>query len=551
MSLQPSSPPPVPTLTAQVAHAAFPKGDNLYLKMRDELGTFFQDEQFADLYSQRGQPAETPWRLALITIFQFMENLSDRACANAVRSRLDWKYCLSLELTDSGFDYSVLSKFRRRLLAGNVEQQLLDCLLERFKEKGLLKARGKQRTDSTHILAAVRRLNRLEQMGETVRAALNALAVVVPDWLRQVAPTEWYERYSRPFEVITLPKSKTGRDALVLTIGQDGFTLLRAIYTSRQADWLAQVQAVQVLRRSWVYQYYIEDDQVQLRESTNQPIPSNRFESPYDTEASYASKRNFNWSGYKVQLTESCDEGEVHLITNVVTTKAATSDALQVEPIHQSLQTKELLPTSHLVDSAYVSSVQLVKSLTDYYGVELVGPLRDNRQWQASSQSGFAQSEFKIDWEAKQVYCPRGHPSHLWRERTDKSGQRLIHIDFHQRYCQPCPSRAKCTKAKNEPRELTLRPREHFEAMERRRTEQESAEWREGYKARAGIEGTISQGVRGFGLRQTRYRGQAKTHLQNMAIAAALNIERAVHWLCGEKPEKTRVSRFAALAKSA
>src|SRR2546423_11210914 len=160
MSLHPHVIEPVPEDTARVARAAFPKG-HPYLTLRDALGTIFQDEDFAALFPAWGHPALSPWRLALVTIMQFRENLGDRQAAEAVRARIDWKYLLSLELTDPGFDFSVLSEFRDRLLAGSAEELLLDKLLERCRAMGWLKARGQQRTDSTHVLAAIRMLNRL------------------------------------------------------------------------------------------------------------------------------------------------------------------------------------------------------------------------------------------------------------------------------------------------------------------------------------------------------------------------------------------------------
>ena len=180
MSLKPPPIGPVPELTAYVAHAAFPDG-NPYLSVRDALGTFYDDERFAGLFPDRGQPAEAPWRLALVTVLQFAEGLPDRQAADAVRGRIDWKYALGLELTDPGFDFSVLCEFRARLLAGGAERLLLEAMLETCKGHGLVKARGRQRTDSTHVLAAIRTLNRLELVGETLRAALNSLATVAPN----------------------------------------------------------------------------------------------------------------------------------------------------------------------------------------------------------------------------------------------------------------------------------------------------------------------------------------------------------------------------------
>jgi transposase len=170
MSLKPRGIPPLPEETRRVAHAIFPHGAPL-LRLHDALETLYDDPLFADLFPTHGQPAQEPWRLALVTVFQFMEDLSDRQAAHAARTRIDWKYALRLELADPGFDFSVLSEFHTRLLTGQAEQRLLTRLLEVAMAHGWVRARGRQRTDSTHILAAVRTLNRLELVGETLRHA--------------------------------------------------------------------------------------------------------------------------------------------------------------------------------------------------------------------------------------------------------------------------------------------------------------------------------------------------------------------------------------------
>src|SRR6185436_1434224 len=172
----------VPKETARVAKTIFPKG-NSYMQLYDAFGSIYADEDFADLFSHTGQPAEAPVRVALVTILQFAEGLSDRQAADAVRTRIDWKYLLCLKLDDKGFHHSLLSEFRTRLLTGNVEQRLLDKLLEICRAQHLVKERGQQRTDSTHVLGAIRAMNRLECVGETLRHALNVLAVTAPDWL--------------------------------------------------------------------------------------------------------------------------------------------------------------------------------------------------------------------------------------------------------------------------------------------------------------------------------------------------------------------------------
>jgi transposase len=246
MSLKPSVIEPVPEQTARVARAAFPKG-NLYISIRDELGTLFEDADFTTLYPKRGQPAFAPWRLALITIMQFLENLSDRQASDAVRSRIDWKYALSLELTDAGFDHSVLSNFRERLTVGGQSALLLDRVIELLKEKNLLKVRGKQRTDSTHVLAAIRVMNRLELVTETMRAALNQLASVSPIWLSRAAPPEWFARYSARIEDTRLPRGEQAREEFARQVGRDGFDLLELLL--KQHPQLLKLEAIETLQK--------------------------------------------------------------------------------------------------------------------------------------------------------------------------------------------------------------------------------------------------------------------------------------------------------------
>ena len=232
--MQPSAFPPVPESTAAVARAAFRKG-NRCVRLRDELGALYEDADFAALFPGRGRRALPPWRLALVTVLQFLEHLSDRQAAEAVRSRIDWKYALALEPTDPGFDYSVLSEFRSRLVAGKQELLLLDRMLARFTARGLLRTRGRQRTGSTHVLAAVRATNRLELVAETLRATLNAIAAVAPGWLRAVAPAAWYDRYAHRIEDYRLPEAAAERDAYGRMVGADGYDPARRARRPRGA----------------------------------------------------------------------------------------------------------------------------------------------------------------------------------------------------------------------------------------------------------------------------------------------------------------------------
>jgi transposase len=323
VSLPPCIVSPVPELTASVARSAFPKG-NPYLRLRDQSGPIFRDEDFAELYPRRGKPALAPWRLALATVMQFVEGLSDRQAADAVRGRIDWKYALALQLSDPGFDHTVLSEFRSHLVHGQAQRQLLDSFLDQLTGVGLIRQRGRQRTDSTHVLAAVRTLNRLERVGETMRAALNDSAILAPDWLQTLAPAEWYQRYGRRVENYHLPKTEAAREELARVIAADGERLLAAVDAATDRPLLAEIPAVLTFRRVWAEQYTGAPGQLNWRAVKDMPSPAGLIRSPYDTDARYSTKRGMGWVGYNVHLTETCDEGTLYLIVNVETTPATT-----------------------------------------------------------------------------------------------------------------------------------------------------------------------------------------------------------------------------------
>jgi len=545
--LRPQNLPIVPEETRRVAHAAFPKG-TLCLRIADALGPVYQDSQFMALFPRRGQPAEAPGRLALAVVLQFMENLSDREAADAVRGRIDWKYALGLALTDPGFDHTVLSEFRTRLVTGDAGLLLLDTLLQRLQEQGLVKARGRQRTDSTHVLAAVRTLNRLERVGETMRAVLNEVATVAPGWLQAMAPTAWYERYGRPVENYRLPKTEAARQDLAATIGADGQQLLSSIDAATEQTELAQLPAVQVLRQVWATQYVTEDGSMRLGSAAELPPSAKQVCSPYHPEARYSKKRDTTWVGYKVQVTETCDpacEGP-HVITNVETTPATTPDDNMVAVVHQSLEKRGLLPGEHLVDKGYTDSHVLVDS-KQHYGVTITGPVADDPSWQARLDDGLTKAVFEVDWDRKVVTCPAGKQSISWLPSTHTESGMVFEARFATRDCFPCPLRPRCTRGKREPRIVGMQAREHFEALQGARKHQKTEAFRERYAARAGIEGTHAQAVSRCGLRRCRYVGLAKTRLQHILTAVAINLARVAEWCAGTPIAKTRRSRFAAL----
>jgi transposase len=515
----------------------------------DHLAAIFQDEDFAHLFPARGKPAEAPWRLALVTTFPFAEDLSDRQAADAVRARIDWKHALSLDLADPGFDHTVLSEFRSRLVTGGAERLLLDVLLRRFRELALLKARGRQRTDSTHVLAAVRALNRLELVRETMRHVLDVVAEVAPGWLLVQARDEWAKRHRRQSDEWRLPTGKKARRELADQIGRDGTELLTALSGAEAPSWLRGVPAVEMLRRIWVQNYRHTDDGVRFRSADDGVPPSIRFiSSPHDADAHLGKKGSVCWIGDKVSLTETCEDDLPNLITHLETTAAPTADGEATPQVHADLQAKSLLPAVHLVDTGFLDADLLVESRRQRQ-VELLGPTRKDQRWQARAGEGFGIEHFTVDFERHKAVCPEGHERVEWAPRIDNRGNDSVSIRFSAADCGACPRRTQCAKSKvkRPRRSIAVRPQPQYEALQQRRTFEESEQHAREYARRAGVEGTISQGVRRCGLRRSRYVGLTKTHLGHALTAAALNFVRMADWLAELPRARTRPWRFAVL----
>ncbi|MBC9180210.1 IS1182 family transposase [Pseudoroseomonas ludipueritiae] len=546
MSLHPTPIGEIPPETLRIARAAFPRG-TVATRLRDEFSALYGDEDFRRLYPNRGQPGLAPWRLALVTVFQFLEHLSDRQAADAVRARIDWKYALGLELTDPGFHFSVLTEFRARLVTGGAEHLLLDRMLDHFKAHGLVKARGRQRTDSTHVLAAVHDLHLLELVAETLRATLDDLAAVVPDWLRKTAQPVWFERYARRIEDYRLPKSQEKREALALEVGADGFFLLDALDGAGAPLAAREIPMVQTLRDVWRIHYARDNGRPRWRSGKELPPVGERLQSPYDPEMHYSTKRQMEWSGYKVHVTETCDADTAHLITHVKTCPAMQPDMASTAEIHECLAAKGLLPSEHFVDSAYVDAALLVGSQRDH-GVSLEGPVRGMARRRTQEEQAYEQRHFTINWEHEQVTCPQGKASVTWRAGLDEVGAPRIQAVFSRTDCGACTARTLCTPAKAARRSVYFHPRPEYEALNAARARMHDPAWQQRYHIRAGIEGTLSQGVRALGMRRSRYIGLAKTDLQEACTGAAMNALRAVQWLAGVPRSSTRVTRFMALA---
>jgi IS5 family transposase len=551
----------------------------LPVAVRDQLGELFADVEFAGAFGVRGRPGWPPGRLALVTVLQMVENLTDRQAADAVRDKISWKYALGLGLHDAGFDASVLSEFRSRVIAHGLQEKTLDLLLAALVGQGLLKAGGKQRTDSTHVVAAVRDLNRLELAGEAVRACVEALAVAAPGWLATaIDVTSWEKRYAARVDSWRLPASETKRRELALAYGRDAAALLTAVYSPHAPAWLARLPAVDVLRVILIQNYTRTisgngREVITRREADTDGLPPGRarLTSPYDTDARWSRKRDTVWNGYQTHFSETCDTGTgtdgtgtgdspdavghatcpqhpaglLNLITNVATTAAPVPDVAMTEPIHEALARRGLLPSEHYMDAGYPSADLLITSQRRF-GVTLITPLLTDNSPQARAGGGFDRSRFTIDFDQHQATCPQGHTSSSWNPVTQRGADTIV-IKFPAATCRPCPVRAQCTTSTTHRRQLTVPPRETYDAQRAARTVQETRDWQAKYALRAGVEGTIRQGIAVTDLRHARYRGLPKTHLQNVTSAVAINLVRLNAYWNGHPLDRTRTSHLSRL----
>ncbi|MBG0822845.1 IS1182 family transposase [Planomonospora sp. ID91781] len=566
----------IPAQTVRVAWASNPKGTPA-MWIRDRLEGLFTDDDFADWYPADGRRGLPPAMLALVSVLQYAENLTDRQAAVAVRCRIDWKYCLGLELTDTGFDHSVLSEFRDRMADGDRADRLLAVMVDRLAAAGLVNRRGRVRTDSTHVLAAVRRLNRVELVGETLRAALEELAATDDAWLADLITPQWAQRYARPIRYERLPRSKDELAAYTLQIGQDGIAILNAVYAAAAPPRLRRLPKVQILRRVWVQQYWTDTDgalawrgpkstrdrqsrRTKTRRSTTAPATGGRPDpasarvpwsgmeivTPHDAEARYCQKAGkAEWIGYRDHQSEICDAGGPNVIVHVATRPAPEQDIDALDAIHAALSAQGLTPAEHVVDTGYITP-DVIHHAAVRWGISLLGPVRSDPR----ARPGFAKQDFHIDWRAHTLTCPRGVTSPPWKPTFD-DGRPRFSVLFPRQACRACADRLACTgNIDGKGRHVTLLPRPQQEIQTRARAEQQTGQWRARYAIRAGCEATVSETVRAHGLRHCRYLGLAKTHVQHVLTAAGTNIIRLTQYdLAGPSRASRSLTAFQRLCK--
>ncbi|WP_370385232.1 IS1182 family transposase [Catenulispora sp. GAS73] len=543
----------MPVATAELAWKVHPKGTD-EMRVRDTLGPLFADEdftagRFAGMFPERGQPGLSPALLAMVTVLQFLHHLSDREAVAAVADRISWTYALGLELDASGFDASVLSEFRDRLAEPGRADALLEAVLDRLKAAGLIRAGQAARTDSTHVLAAVRVLNRVEHVGEALRAALEEIAGIWPEWIVPLLDPGWDLRYGRKVEtgrLIGRGRGKTTAEKLAEQIGADGAALLARIDADRSAGWMNALPQVAYLRLLWAQQYRPgPNGGMRLAEPADLPPSARRSQSPYDPQARFSSKNDgeITWTGSKAHLTETCDDDLPHLVIDVHTQAATDPDATATAVIGDRLTHRGLTPGTHLIDSAYPSAAALAGAAAR--GTTVITPLpRTGRNARVAT---FGPADFTIDHAAGTATCPAGAVSisSTWEKRG------LIMFNFSRKDCTPCLLRHQCMNSQvPNARRVRVHPEPLYQARTAAITAAHADDWHIRYRKRAGIEGTISQAVRGPDLRHARYRGLAKTHVQNTACAIAINIQRLGNHYTTRRPAPRPPTRIHHLCQT-
>jgi transposase len=277
---------------------------------------------------------------------------------------------------------------------------------------------------------------------------------------------------------------------------------------------------VAILRRVWLQHSWWDGTQLRWREADNIPPAAQFISSPYDAEAHDARKHTTPWVGYKVHLTETCDDDLPHLITNVETTIGPAADGATTPQIHAALAQRNLLPGTHLVDTGFLDAELLVKS-PEHYGVDLLGPTHLDDHWQAQAGAGFDAQHFRIDWDRQHAICPAGKTSISWTPALDNRGNAVIKVKCSSRDCRRCDHVAQCVRSKKRylRRTLTIRPQRPYQALQAARQREATEAFQAEYARRAGIEGTISRGTRSTRLRRTRDIGLARVRLGHILTA--------------------------------
>src|ERR1700690_1939398 len=407
--------------------------ESVYRLIGQEVAPMVGDEDFEALYAEDGRPAVNAVVLALVTVFQFLEKVPDRAAATLAVMRLDWKYALRQDVSWSGFHYSDLCNFRKRLLAVELEGVVFERIVAYLRARGYVKAGGKQRTDSTHIVGQVMDLSRLELVWETIRVTLTALISADAPWVLKWLPSSFVEVYSVRRSDYRLKDAEVA--PALLKAGEEGQWLVTQVMTTGSPA-LQTLPELALLRRV-LEEHYTLNAAGQLQTRPAGQVTGDVISSPHETEARYGNKGSHEWIGYKLHVTETIDEAlGTRFITDMTITPAFMQDNTPMLDIQQHLIERHVPPALQYVDQGYMSGANLQASLEQ--SIDLRGFVRDGN---VTKPEGFRLPDFTLDVEHRQATCPAGQEAIRWSPVDPKVGQKnlLAFLVSFGKQCQTCP----------------------------------------------------------------------------------------------------------------
>ena len=516
MSHQTRFPTDIPQETRAYVEALLAE-DSVYRLIGQEVEHMVGDGEFDDMYAEDGRPAINAVVLALVTVFQFLEKLPDRAAAVMAVMRLDWKYALRQELNWTGFHYSDLCNFRKRLLAHGREGVVFERILTYLRERGYVKGGGKQRTDSTHIVGQVMELSRLELVWESVRVALNALISSDAPWVLKWLPSSFVELYSVRRSDYRLKDAEVA--PALQKAGEEGQWLVTQVMTTGSQA-LQTLPELATLRRV-LEEQYAPNEAGQLQTRPAGQVTGDVISSPHEPQARYGNKGSHEWIGYKLHVTETVDAVlGARFITDMTLTPAFIQDNTPVGDIQRHLIERQVPPAQQYVDQGYMSGANLQASLDQ--AIDLRGFIRDGN---VTKPEGFRLPDFTIDIANRQATCPAGAHPIRWSAIDPNIKNNVAFLVSFGKQCQNCPffGPTLCT---DKPAGRTIAVSRHHDLITARRAESNTQAFHQEMYQRAAIEATLSELVRAHAARRSRYRGLPKNQLQAAFTAAATNLKR-------------------------
>lgn len=490
-------------------------GDLCYT-IKEEITPLVKDTDFEDMYKDGGRPPVSPRILLLVTIMQFLEKLSDRAAATNLKFRLDWKIAFNLPLDYMGIHPTTLCYFRERLVNNEKASLAFDKVLEHLVSVGLVKKRGKQRIDSTHIIANVRELSRLELLTETLRlfcVDIKKHKISLEDDVL----LNYFELYIEKFSIKGL--SNAVRDELIQQAGNAMQAFVEWTKNSCHSKKITGLKSFEVLEKVLSQNFEQKQEENKKIELIKVATGKDHICSPHEVGAEYANKGGAGWLGYKAQVVETVNgEEEVNFITHIEATAATDHDGNKVLPIVDELERKEVAPAELYGDTHYNTedNIKELKSDDIESNIELKGPVVQKPAKKTQEKNkGFTHNR-----EDNTVICPIGVIS---KKCTKRKNDNRISASFPQEKCNACNRRDKC---RPEVRGKCIEFWPESKILAERRALMETDDFKEDMHKRNGIEGTISGLVRGQGMRRIRYRGQPKANLQIKFCGVAANISR-------------------------